>query len=81
MPTPNDTSRTPLGSAQPQRPPSSTATEDEPSPTITAAPDADACGRVGCTTTDNLARIANIKPHPRTLCPPCRETFLARHAD
>jgi len=60
--------------------PSDHAFEQSPL-TITVAPDADVCGAFGCTATNNLARVANVKPHPRILCPSCREAFLARHKD
>lgn len=83
MPSNNNQHRAPVGSAS--RPHSSspqpTSPDTEPQPKITAAPDAAVCGATGCTTTDHLAKVSNVKPHPRILCPNCRENFLARHTD
>lgn len=40
---------------------------DEPAP---VAPDADACGALGCQRTDELRRVEHPKYGPRVVCPP-----------
>ena len=53
----------------------------ETAPEITPAPDAVVCGGTSCRNGDKLAKVKNVTPNPRVLCPDCREEFLEKHSN
>lgn len=51
----------------------------EETPSIEPAPDADVCGSLGCTTSEGLVEVRNVKDNPRIVCESCRRALLSDH--